>query len=82
MTVDASAPDPGPRPEQENLSNDKIITKYGADLRDNKLREQILDEMVYSRKLSIAVNRKSAKETAADEAWTAAYAKRYGTDEG
>lgn len=79
---DTNAPDPGPRPEEERLTNDQIIAKYGADLKDSELREQILRELVYARKLSVAVNRKAAKETAADNAWIAAYEKRYGTDEG
>jgi hypothetical protein len=72
----------GPRPEEERLSNDQIIEKYGADLVGAQLREQILQELVEARKLSIAVNRKSKKESAADDAWIAAYVKRYGTDEG
>ena len=82
MIADKNAPDPGPRPEEEKLSNDQIVAKYGADLKDDELREQILCELVYSRKLTIAVNRKSKKETAAYDVWMAAYMKRYGTDEG
>jgi hypothetical protein len=34
MAGDPNAPDPGPRPGQEQLSNDEIIAKYGADLKD------------------------------------------------
>lgn len=82
MAGDKNAPDPGHRPEEEQLSNDQIIAKYGADLKDGELREQVLQELVYSRKLQIAVNRKAKKESAADDAWMAAYMKRYGTDEG
>lgn len=82
MIGDKSAPDPGPRPEEEQLSNDQIIAKYGTDLKDDDLREQILRELVYSRKLTLAVNRKAKKDTEADDAWMAAYRKRYGTDEG
>lgn len=78
---DPNAPDPGPRPEVEQLSNDQVIAKYGADLKDSELREQILNELVYQRKLTIAVNRKAAIETKANEVWMAAYMKRYGTDE-
>lgn len=82
MVGDKNAPDPGQRPEEEQLSNDQIITKYGADLKDSELREQILQELVYSRKLQIAANRKAKKESAVGDAWTTAYMKRYGTDEG
>jgi hypothetical protein len=82
MTADPNAPDPGPRPEEAQLSNDQIIAKYGADLSDATLSELILAELVYQRKLSISVDRKARKERAADEAWMAAYIKRYGTDEG
>ena len=82
MSADPSAPDPGPRPDQERLSNDQVIAKYGADLNGAELREQILQEMVYARKLSISVGRKARKENDADEAWQTAYFRRYGTDEG
>lgn len=82
MTADPSAPDPGPRPIGEQLTNEQIIAKYGADLHDPALREQILTELVYARKLQIAVNRKAKKESDADDAWMAAYMKRFETDEG
>lgn len=82
MIPDSSAPDPGPRPECEQLSNDQVIAKYGADLKDADMREQILNEMVYARKLQIAGTRKAKLETEADNAWCAAYERRYGTDEG
>lgn len=73
---------PGPRPEEENLSNDQIIAKYGSDLKDSELREQIIQELVYSRKLTIAADRKAKKEFDADSAWVNAWTKYYGTDEG
>ena len=82
MAGDKNAPDPGPRPEVNQLSNDQTIAKYGADLKDDELREQILRDLVYSKKLMIALNRKSKKDTETDEAWMAAYMRRYGTDEG
>ena len=82
MPADPNAPDPGPRPEEEQLSNDQIIAKYGADLKDAEVHGQILQELVYTRTLQIAVERKSKKENAANAAWIAAYIKRYGTDEG
>lgn len=82
MKIDPTAPDPGPRPEVEQLSNDQVIAKYGVDLKDGDLVNQILAELVYQRKLSISVNRKAAIETKADKVWMAAYMKRYGTDEG
>ncbi len=80
--ADINAPDPGPRLQNEQLTNEQIIAKYGADLHDDLLREQILMELVDARKLQIAVNRKAKKEFAADDAWMAAYMKRFGTDEG
>lgn len=82
MSADLNAPDPGPRPIEEQLSNEQIIAKYSTDLHDSQLREQILEELVAARKLQIAVNRKAKKESAADDAWMAAYMKRFGTDEG
>lgn len=82
MAADPNAPDLGPRPEVEQLSNDQVIAKYGADLNDAELREKILSELVYQRKLTIAVNRKAKVDYDADNAWMAAYIKRYGTDEG
>lgn len=60
----------------------QIIAKYGADLKDAELREQILTELVYQRKLSIAEARKAKKEFEAEDAWMTAYVRRYGTDEG
>lgn len=82
MIEDKNAPDPGPRPVDQQLTNDQIILKYGTDLKDSEICEQILDELVYARKLQISVNRKSALFNKADIVWMAAYVKRYGTDEG
>ena len=82
MVAEPNAPDPGAQPEDELLSNSQLVAKYGADLKDDELREQILGELVYARKLLIARDRKSKKEAAAVEAWISAYIKRYGTDEG
>lgn len=82
MSIDKNAPEPGPRPEDEQLTNDQTIAKYGADLKDDEVREQILRELVYARKLEISVNRKSAIFNKADNLWVAAYVKHYGTDEG
>lgn len=81
-TFDANAPDPGPRPEEEQLSENQMIAKYGSDLKDAELREQILQELVFARKLQITSGRKAKKESAASDAWIAAYVKKYGTDEG
>jgi hypothetical protein len=79
---DPSVPDPGTRPEEENLTADEIIAKYGADLKDAAIREQILVELVDARKLAIAVNRKHDKEHAEAAAWLSAYVQHFGTDEG
>jgi hypothetical protein len=82
MTADPNAPDPGPRPVEQQLTNDQIIAIFGADLDDSVMREQILQNLVFQRKLSICVDRKAKIERDADNAWVAAYVKRYGTDEG
>ena len=82
-TPDPTAPDPGPQPQEENLTPDQILAKYGADLTDDaKLMRQIVDDLVRDRKLQIAGARKSTAEKAVWDAWMVAYIKRYGTDEG
>ena len=82
MTENPLAPDPGPRPTEQQLSPDELIAAFGLDLDDGQLREQILAEMVRARKLAIASSRKATIESKAYEVWMSAYIKRYGTDEG
>lgn len=82
ITPDPTAPDPGPQPQDENLTPDQIIAKYGADLTDDAVAVQIMTDLIRERKLSIAVTRKGAAEQKIRDAWMAAYVRRYGTDEG
>lgn len=81
MAGNPLAPDPGPQPMEEQLTNDQAITKY-APLRDSDVERTILAEMVYARKLSIARDKQSRTFDAEYNVWSKAYMERYGTDEG
>jgi len=81
MAGNPLAPDPGPQPIEEQLTNDQAIAKY-APLRDSDVERTILAEMVYARKLSIARDKQSRAFDSAYNVWSKAYMERYGTDEG
>jgi hypothetical protein len=81
MSGNPLAPDPGPQPMEEKLTNDEAIAKY-ASLRDSDVERTILAEMVYARKLLIARDKQSKAFDAAYNKWSKSYMERYGTDEG
>lgn len=81
MAGNPLAPDPGPQPFEEQLTNDQAIAKY-APLIDSDVERTILAEMVYARKLSIARDKQSKAFDATYNKWSKAYMERYGTDEG